>query len=83
MEHDILAPYWGVDFLFFVKRERSINMKPSFEKYIPFVPVNIKDRRWPDRVIDRAPIWCSVDLRDGNQALVEPKIGRASCWERV
>lgn len=47
-------------------------MKPSFEKYIPFNPVNLRDRRWPDRAIDRAPIWCSVDLRDGNQALVEP-----------
>jgi 2-isopropylmalate synthase len=41
-------------------------------KYRPFPPVGLSDRRWPDRVIDRAPIWCSVDLRDGNQALVEP-----------
>ena len=41
-------------------------------KYRPFPPVHIPDRRWPDRVIARAPIWCSVDLRDGNQALVEP-----------
>lgn len=47
-------------------------MKTSFEKYIPFAPVNLKDRQWPNKVIDRAPIWCSVDLRDGNQALVEP-----------
>lgn len=50
----------------------AINMKASFKKYIPFVPVDLKDRRWPDKKIDHAPIWCSVDLRDGNQALVNP-----------
>src|SRR5580704_9325549 len=41
-------------------------------KYRPFAPINLPDRRWPMHVIDRAPQWCSVDLRDGNQALVEP-----------
>ncbi len=41
-------------------------------KYRPFQPINLPDRQWPSRVIDKAPIWCSVDLRDGNQALVEP-----------
>jgi 2-isopropylmalate synthase len=41
-------------------------------KYRPFPPVPIPDRRWPSNTIDRAPRWCSVDLRDGNQALVEP-----------
>jgi 2-isopropylmalate synthase len=41
-------------------------------KYQPFRPIDLPDRRWPDRVIERSPIWCSVDLRDGNQALVEP-----------
>jgi 2-isopropylmalate synthase len=41
-------------------------------KYRPFAPINLPDRRWPMQVIDRAPRWCSVDLRDGNQALVEP-----------
>jgi 2-isopropylmalate synthase len=41
-------------------------------KYRPFAPIELPDRRWPGRVIDRPPIWCSVDLRDGNQALVEP-----------
>src|SRR4029077_11330189 len=34
--------------------------------------INLPDRQWPTRVIDKAPVWCSVDLRDGNQALVEP-----------
>ncbi|CAN95046.1 2-isopropylmalate synthase [Sorangium cellulosum So ce56] len=41
-------------------------------KYKPFQPIHMPDRRWPSRVIERAPRWCSVDLRDGNQALVEP-----------
>ena len=44
----------------------------SLKKYRPFPPVHLPDRRWPERVIDRAPIWCSVDLRDGNQALPQP-----------
>ncbi|GAC1659026.1 MAG: 2-isopropylmalate synthase [Candidatus Dormibacteraceae bacterium] len=42
------------------------------EKYRPFPPIPLPDRRWPDRVISRAPTWCSVDLRDGNQALIDP-----------
>ncbi|MCC6764232.1 MAG: 2-isopropylmalate synthase, partial [Deltaproteobacteria bacterium] len=42
------------------------------DKYRPFTPVDIPDRTWPNRTITRAPLWCSVDLRDGNQALVEP-----------
>ena len=41
-------------------------------KYQAFQPVPMTSRRWPDRTLDRAPRWCSVDLRDGNQALIEP-----------
>jgi 2-isopropylmalate synthase len=41
-------------------------------KYRPFQPIDLPDRTWPMRVVERAPLWCSVDLRDGNQALVEP-----------
>ena len=41
-------------------------------KYKPFVSVPIKDRQWPSKTLTKAPIWCSVDLRDGNQALVNP-----------
>ena len=41
-------------------------------KYRPFAPVKLADRTWPDAVLDRPPLWCSVDLRDGNQALIEP-----------
>ncbi|WP_248961068.1 2-isopropylmalate synthase [Sphaerisporangium perillae] len=43
-----------------------------FQRYQPFAPVRLTDRTWPDKVIDRAPQWCAVDLRDGNQALIDP-----------
>ena len=43
-----------------------------FGKYKPFTPIALPDRTWPGAVITQAPIWCSVDLRDGNQALIEP-----------
>ena len=42
------------------------------DKYRPFPAIDLPDRAWPNRTIDRAPIWCSVDLRDGNQALINP-----------
>ena len=48
-----------------------MSFSPS-SKYRPFPPVVLPDRSWPDRVHTRAPIWCSVDLRDGNQALAQP-----------
>ncbi len=41
-------------------------------KYRPFAPIALADRTWPSRVTTRPPVWCSVDLRDGNQALIEP-----------
>ena len=44
-------------------------------KYRPYATVDLPDRTWPDRVLDAAPIWCSTDLRDGNQALVNPMDG--------
>jgi 2-isopropylmalate synthase len=43
-----------------------------FEKYRPQVPLVLEDRTWPNVVTDKAPRWCSVDLRDGNQALIDP-----------
>jgi 2-isopropylmalate synthase len=43
-----------------------------FDKYRASVPIVLHDRTWPNVVIDKAPLWCSVDLRDGNQALVQP-----------
>ena len=47
-------------------------MPTAGEKYVPFKPIQIKDRQWPNKVITKPPIWCAVDLRDGNQALIEP-----------
>ncbi len=47
-------------------------IKENKNKYKPFQPIDIKNRKWPNSVIKKAPIWCSVDLRDGNQALIEP-----------
>ena len=44
----------------------------NYQKYKRFETVSLKDRTWPDKTIEKAPIWCSVDLRDGNQALVTP-----------
>ena len=46
--------------------------KMPFEKYVPWLPLVLTDRTWPNRTITKAPLWCSVDLRDGNQALIEP-----------
>src|SRR5579884_1866097 len=47
-------------------------LKDPSKKYRPFPPVSLPDRQWPNRVLTRAPQWCSVDLRDGNQALAVP-----------
>ena len=47
-------------------------MKDLIKKYKPFEPIPLKGRNWPNEVIQSAPRWCSVDLRDGNQALIEP-----------
>ncbi|MGC6485849.1 MAG: 2-isopropylmalate synthase, partial [Candidatus Puniceispirillales bacterium] len=44
----------------------------AYTKYQPYPPVDLPDRTWPGQTISEAPIWCSVDLRDGNQALIEP-----------
>ena len=46
--------------------------KMPFDKYAPWIPLVLEDRTWPNRRIETAPIWCSVDLRDGNQALIDP-----------
>ena len=47
-------------------------LKTPSDKYRAFAPIRLTDRTWPDVVVTRAPVWCSVDLRDGNQALIEP-----------
>jgi 2-isopropylmalate synthase len=43
-----------------------------FRRYQPFTPIELPDRTWPAKRIEQAPLWCSVDLRDGNQALIDP-----------
>lgn len=53
-------------------RESADTRKMPFHKYKSFEPIKLVDRTWPDNVITKAPQWCSVDLRDGNQALIEP-----------
>jgi 2-isopropylmalate synthase len=52
-------------------REIAMTIDPS-SKYKAFAPIGLHDRTWPSRVITNPPAWCSVDLRDGNQALIEP-----------
>ncbi|HUE93136.1 2-isopropylmalate synthase [Pseudomonas sp.] len=47
-------------------------LKDPSSKYRPFTQIAIADRTWPDKIIDKAPIWLSTDLRDGNQSLIEP-----------
>ncbi len=53
--------------------------KMAFYRYRPYKTVNLVDRTWPDRAITRAPVWCSVDLRDGNQALPVPMNIKEKC----
>ena len=47
-------------------------MDNPIDKYSAFKPIELDNRKWPNKVIKKSPIWCSVDLRDGNQALIEP-----------
>src|SRR3954449_11373639 len=51
---------------------RVVPKPMSYGKYHPFLPLQLKDRTWADKQILKAPLWCSVDLRDGNQALIDP-----------
>ncbi|MEK9810667.1 MAG: 2-isopropylmalate synthase, partial [Candidatus Nanopelagicales bacterium] len=44
----------------------------AWQRYSPFRPIDLADRTWPSQVIEKAPRWCAVDLRDGNQALIDP-----------
>lgn len=61
-----------------------LNRMP-IEKYRAYAQVDLPKRSWPDKVIDTAPIWCSVDLRDGNQALVDPMDGprKRRMWDAL
>src|SRR5579863_476965 len=50
----------------------SVMTQMPIQKYRAYAPIILPDRQWPSRTIEKAPVWCSVDLRDGNQALIEP-----------
>ena len=54
------------------ERNRQQPSPMAFQRYAPFTPIDLPDRTWPGKVITQAPRWCAVDLRDGNQALIEP-----------
>jgi len=54
-----------------IRNTQTASQMP-YQRYTPFVPVALADRTWPSQVITEAPRWCAVDLRDGNQALIEP-----------
>lgn len=65
--------FWGCGFTTTTTETTTMPMlKNPASKYRPFAPVGLKDRTWPDAVLVKPPAWCSVDLRDGNQALIEP-----------
>ena len=58
--------------------------KMPFEKYQPWIPLVLHDRTWPNCRLQKAPLWCSVDLRDGNQALIDPMdVERKRCMFEV
>src|SRR5690606_40947235 len=54
------------------QRKTMTMLKDPSQKYRPFPQINLPDRTWPSQVIDKAPVWLSSDLRDGNQSLIEP-----------
>ena len=60
-----------------ISTDHAAAAKPAgrHEKYRPFTGPDLPDRTWPGKRINKAPVWCSVDLRDGNQALIEPMDG--------
>src|SRR5437763_1521708 len=71
-----IRPAWPVGpFNHPILSRLSLNqvMQPApVTKYRPFPPVDLPNRQWPTRTLPHPPIWCSVDLRDGNQALAQP-----------
>ena len=62
----------GRALLISINFKEVICMEKGYKKYVPFKQIKMENRSWPDNTITKAPIWCSVDLRDGNQALVTP-----------
>ena len=67
-----LCTLWGVIKKFKIRDKEKLMPSLRHEKYRPFIGPDLRDRQWPNQQIKSAPVWCSVDLRDGNQALIEP-----------
>src|SRR6185437_14516801 len=65
-----VGDYQGVLSIMRVQPQQPSGM--PIHKYVPFQLIELADRTWPEKVIDKAPRWCAVDLRDGNQALIDP-----------
>lgn len=55
-------------------------LKDPSKKYRKFTPLNLPDRQWPSKTLDKAPRWLSTDLRDGNQSLVDPMVRFQKLW---
>ena len=69
------APSTGVTGKFGTRPQAVPTQQPSpmpFQRYRPFTPISLPDRTWPSRVTTEAPRWLTTDLRDGNQALIDP-----------
>jgi 2-isopropylmalate synthase len=56
----------------YAERNAQKSSPMPFNRYSPFIPISLADRTWPGKTIEKAPRWCAVDLRDGNQALIDP-----------
>jgi 2-isopropylmalate synthase len=56
----------------YAERNAQKSSPMLFNRYSPFIPISLADRTWPGKTIEKAPRWCAVDLRDGNQALIDP-----------
>jgi 2-isopropylmalate synthase len=56
----------------YAERNAQKSSPMPFNRYSPFIPISLADRTWPGKNIEKAPRWCAVDLRDGNQALIDP-----------
>ncbi len=67
-----LCTLWDIIRNFKIEGKEKLMPSLRHEKYRPFIGPNLNDRQWPNQQIRSAPVWCSVDLRDGNQALIEP-----------
>lgn len=57
-----------------LRQDSSYRLKDPSKKYKKFTPLNLPNRQWPSKTIDKAPRWLATDLRDGNQSLVDPMV---------